>query len=230
MSNRDCLILLSGGIDSVVLAHSIVKNHKLKPRALYINLERQPSLHELASSRKTAFDLDIPLEVLNLSGLDKSLTGYIPMEYLLFDEADTGDPPTKPNPTPDVLRRVAFPVLMSTAAMYAHATEVCEIFLALTSEQVNFYPEIPLFLEQFSVALSTFAPNLPPLKFSLPWSDYTKAKVVEQGASMNVALQDTWSCFLGNSEHDGTCNACKARRKAFKEADINDMTKYLADP
>jgi 7-cyano-7-deazaguanine synthase len=230
MSSNDSLLLLSGGIDSVVLAHSLVKHHNLRPRALYINLERRPSLSELSFARKTAFNLDIPIEILDLSGLDKLLIGYVPMEYLLADEADTGDPPTKPNPTPDALRRVAFPALMSSAAMYAHATEVCDIFLALTKEQISFYPEIPLFLEQFSAALATLAPTLPPLKFVLPWSDYTKSDVIKQGMDLNVELRDTWSCFFGEPSHEGSCNACKARRKAFINAGIVDPTVYLSTP
>jgi len=43
---------------------------------------------------------------------------------------------------------------------------------------------------------------------------------------LGVPLAKTWSCYLNGPVHYGVCESCNNRKKAFKEAGIDDPTEY----
>lgn len=40
-------------------------------------------------------------------------------------------------------------------------------------------------------------------------------------------IENTWSCYENREAHCGECSGCIMRKEAFKEADIEDPTKYM---
>jgi 7-cyano-7-deazaguanine synthase len=63
------------------------------------------------------------------------------------------------------------------------------------------------------------------LTVSTPFSELTKAEVLERGR--DLALELTFSCVDPVDEiHCGRCNKCAERRKAFADAGISDRTPY----
>lgn len=55
-----------------------------------------------------------------------------------------------------------------------------------------------------------------------------KAEVAKKGFDLGAPLFDTWSCYMGEEIHCGTCPTCRARRDAFKSAGLLDTTPYAA--
>ena len=54
----------------------------------------------------------------------------------------------------------------------------------------------------------------------------TKAEVVKLGDEYDVPWDVTWSCYEGGEHHCGVCPTCRARRDAFKDAEVRDPTFY----
>ncbi|WP_333710856.1 7-cyano-7-deazaguanine synthase, partial [Malikia spinosa] len=63
----DALVLLSGGPDSTTLLHHVVKNEKLKPLALHLSTGLAPNQRELVSAKAVAKEIDVPLQVFDVS-------------------------------------------------------------------------------------------------------------------------------------------------------------------
>ena len=69
-----------------------------------------------------------------------------------------------------------------------------------------------------------------------PFINYNKTKIVEIGNKLGVPMGRTWTCYKGGKLHCGKCGACVERKEAFakarfkdskgKEHPVIDATKY----
>ena len=59
-----------------------------------------------------------------------------------------------------------------------------------------------------------------------PLIDMNKEDIIEKGNKINAPMELSYSCYTGGKEHCGTCESCKRRKRAFKKANIKDLTKY----
>ncbi|MDP2755931.1 MAG: 7-cyano-7-deazaguanine synthase [Nitrospirota bacterium] len=56
-----------------------------------------------------------------------------------------------------------------------------------------------------------------------------KKEMVRWAQEHSLPIEKTRSCYSNNIRHCGSCLTCRRRRKAFTDAGIADMTKYLVD-
>jgi 7-cyano-7-deazaguanine synthase len=214
----DGVVLLSGGLDSTVVAHRAAAQGQ-RLRALYLDLGTHPTLQELDSARRTAHRLGIPLDVVDVSGLLKAFIGYIPLGEVFSDELDIH------GETPYMF--VSFAIPMAIASYFAQAVECAELHVGAVGEQASGRKDLPGFFEAWPGTLSLLAdPSAPELVVRAPFLDGPKSAVVRAGEELGVDLQRTWSCHRGGDEHDGVCSGCRARRRAFSEAGVEDRTVY----
>ena len=63
-----------------------------------------------------------------------------------------------------------------------------------------------------------------------PLVEMSKADIVHKGLELGVPFEITHSCYdpVGNLAC-GRCDACRLRAKGFREADVPDPTRYVAD-
>ncbi|GAF86914.1 unnamed protein product, partial [marine sediment metagenome] len=55
----------------------------------------------------------------------------------------------------------------------------------------------------------------------------SKAKNLKNGfQAFGEKVYETWSCFLENEKQCGRCFGCVQRKEVFKQAGIEDKTKY----
>lgn len=64
------------------------------------------------------------------------------------------------------------------------------------------------------------------------WSPYHKG--LSKGDLLQIGLETlgnsifkTWSCYSSNEHHCGVCESCNNRKRAFRDAEMDDKTKYL---
>lgn len=69
-----------------------------------------------------------------------------------------------------------------------------------------------------------------PIEIRHPLIEMTKAEIVTLAHRLEVPLELTWSCYLGEEEACGRCDACQLRLKGFQEAGLPDPLTYAHYP
>jgi 7-cyano-7-deazaguanine synthase len=70
-----------------------------------------------------------------------------------------------------------------------------------------------------------------PIEIEAPYAALHKADVIRRGIELGVPLELTLSCMQPeNGMHCGRCSKCRERRDAFREAGVEDPTKYREKP
>jgi len=74
--------------------------------------------------------------------------------------------------------------------------------------------------------IGTWAGRKHPIRILTPLSKMDKRQIVRLALKLGVPLELTWSCYMGRERACGTCEACKIRLNAFKEAGVRDALEY----
>ena len=66
------------------------------------------------------------------------------------------------------------------------------------------------------------------MRIQTPLIDLTKAQIIQTGKSLGVDYSQTISCYQANLQGEacGKCDSCRLRQQGFKEAGVEDPTKY----
>ena len=174
--------------------------------------------------------LDIPLEIVDVSGIFDMVTGFVPIELLGRGELDKGQPGTKPSDiAPEDADYVSgFHSIVSLASYYAMLARIENIVVGIIKEQVEFNPSLTGFLSEFPGVVAKLNTKRP-FTLHAPFASMKKAEVIKLGISLGAPLERTWSCYAAGPLHCGTCTGCRARRLGFQEAYVADPTPYSTD-
>jgi 7-cyano-7-deazaguanine synthase len=216
---QNSLVLLSGGLDSAVLAAVEAQTRTIHPVYVAAGLAWEQGEQTIVArllSRPPLADRAAPLVRLEFSMRDV----YAPTHWAI-----TGNPPAYDTPDEDVYLHGRNVALLSKAAVYAATRNISRIVLAPLAG--NPFPDAtPEFLRALSAALSLGLDA--PILIVAPFSDLHKADVIRRGAELGVPFELTLSCMNpAGTEHCGLCSKCRERRDAFIEAGVPDPTTYI---
>lgn len=210
------VVLLSGGMDSaVLLAH--VEDPRLALSVDYGQRHRR----ELEAAAALAAYYEVEHLTLDLSGWGTLLTGSsltdstvpVPLGHYA---APTMAATVVPN-------RNA--VLLMAAAGIAAARNIDVVATAVHAGDHPVYPDCrPEFID--AAASAALAGTGGAVTIIAPFVHMTKTDVAARGATLDVPLELTWSCYQGGTVHCGRCGTCTERREAFRDAGLADPTEY----
>ena len=220
------VVLISGGMDSTVLLHHLVKDHGRTPiRAIGFDYG-QRHVRELECAKYQAGLVGVAeFRVIDLrffGGLVSAGTalveggGEVPdMDSLLASQL--AQPPTYvPN------RNM---MLLSIAAAYAEAQGIVDVYYgAQAHDEYGYWDCTPEFLKCINRVLALNRRE--PVSIHAPLIGKRKAELVTMGGRLGVDLANTWSCYRGGEMACGTCPTCAERLKAFAEAGVPDPQPY----
>jgi len=215
------LVMLSGGLDSAVLAAGEARTYVVHPVYVAGGLAweegEQRVIRELLS--RPPF-IGAPHPVQPLTRLEFSMRDVYPDSHW----AVTGHPPAYDTPDEDVYLHGRNIALLSKAAVYAATRKISRIVVAPLAG--NPFPDAT---PQFFAALnSAFSLGLAaPIEIAAPFAKLHKEDVVRIGAKLGVPFELTLSCMNPSGmTHCGLCSKCRERRDAFQAAGITDPTRY----
>lgn len=216
------LVLLSGGLDSAVLAAHEAQAATVQPVYVGVGLAWEPGERAMVERLLTA-----PVfagKVLPLVRVELSMRDVYPPAHW----AIRGVPPGYDSPDADVYLPGRNLVLLTRAALVAAHSGAHRI--ALGPLAGNPFPDArPEFFSAMATALSLGLDHA--IEIATPFLDWTKARVVRRGVELGVPLELTLSCINpvtthGMPQHCGQCSKCRERREAFAAAGVRDPAHY----
>jgi 7-cyano-7-deazaguanine synthase len=217
-SRPTSLVLLSGGLDSAVLAADEAQLRTVHPVYVAAGFAWEEAEQEIV--RRLLSEPPLAGRAEPLVRLEFTMRDLYPPTHW----AITGTPPAYDTPDEDVYLHGRNVSLISKAAVYAASRRLSRIALAPLAG--NPFPDATLeFLSSFGSALSLGLGA--PIEIVAPYSELPKEDVIRLGAALGVPFELTLSCMNpAGLEHCGLCSKCRERRDAFTAAGIPDPTTY----
>lgn len=219
------LVLLSGGLDSTVLAARIARaQHPETVHALSVHYGQRHT-RELAAAEAVSAHLGLAHTTLDLSDLGQHLTSS------LTPASNAGTIPTGPYTAPTMASTVVpgrNAILIALAAGIAAARGLNTVATAVHGADHPLYPDCrPEFITAAHHATHTGTGGQ--VGLIAPFTHMTKTDIVRLGVELNAPLHLSWSCYQDGAEHCGRCGTCIERAQAFHQAGATDPTVYT-DP
>ncbi len=217
--------VLSGGLDSTVATGYYSDKYKI--HAITFNYGQRSARMEIDSSKAICKKLGVEHTVIELPWLKKlgksALTSDAEIPELKADELDNKQI------CDETARKVWVPgrnvVFTAIATSFAEAEEAKIIIVGWDLEEAVTFPDNSKeFLDAFNKVLEIG--TLDGVQIKAPVINMNKDEIVKMGSKLNVPMNLSYSCYMGKEEHCGACESCMRRKRAFKEAKIEDETEY----
>jgi len=210
-------VLLSGGLDSAVLAAEEAASGEIHPVYVAVGLAWETAERAVVSSFLANAPLNghaRPLVSLSVNMRDV---------YAATHWAVEGRPPAYHTPDEDVYLPGRNVILLGKAAVYCAAAGIDRLVIGTLAH--NPFPDATAeFRTAMARALSLGLAH--PLQIDAPYASMSKAEVIRRGAALGVPFELTLSCMKPQGRHCGECSKCRERHDAFIDAGIPDPTVY----
>ncbi len=214
------LVICSGGLDSVSLAHIVAAEGELTRLVSFDYGQRH--LKELNYAAACAERLSVPHHRIDISGVGAVLTGSALTDAVAVPDGHYAEESMRITVVPNrnaIMLTIAFGLAASQGDQ-AVAT-------AVHGGDHFIYPDCrPAFTEAFDAMQRAALDGYAEVGLSTPFVHRTKADIVMEGAKVGTPFVETWSCYKGGDLHCGRCGTCVERREAFDLAGVADPTIY----
>jgi 7-cyano-7-deazaguanine synthase len=216
------LVLLSGGLDSAVLAAHEAQKARVLP--VYVSVGLAWEAAEVAMVEQLLHAPVFAGRTEPLARVEFTMRDVYPPTHW----AIRGVPPAYDTPDEDVYLTGRNLVLLTKAGVVAARHGAHRI--ALGPLAGNPFPDArPAFFKSMADAMSLGLDHA--LEIATPFLTWEKEDVIRRGVELQVPLELTLSCMNpvivnGMPQHCGLCSKCRERRDAFADAGVSDPSTY----
>lgn len=217
------LVICSGGLDSVSLAHKVAAEHELAGLISFDYGQRHKK--EVGFAACAADRLGVPFDLIDMSHIGQFLSGSALTDNLDVPDGHYAEETMKVTVVPN---RNA--IMLAIAFGVAAAKQADAVAAAVHGGDHFIYPDCrPGFIDAFQTMQDRALEGYASVKLYTPFVNIPKSAIVTEGTKYNTPFADTWSCYKGGEQQCGRCGTCVERREAFDLAGVKDPTVY-ADP
>lgn len=225
MTSGTCVAVVSGGLDSAVLAHHL----RADGWALHLVSFDYGQRHnvELEHATSMAAAMGVAHDVIDLRAVGALLSGSALTDDAV--EVPDGHYTAESMKTTVVANRNAIFAMVATGVAVAEGAGA--VGLGIHAGDHAIYPDCrPPFVAAAEHLAKVANEGFVAESFQLlaPFLAWSKADIVTRGAELDVPFAGTWSCYKGGAVHCGTCGTCVERIEAFELAGVADPTEYAA--
>lgn len=208
---KDCVIIMSGGMDSVTLLHDYKERIAV---AVTFDYHSRHAEHEIECARWQCEQLGIRHLVIEVDFMEQ----YFKSSLLKngFEEIPEG------HYAADNMKSTVVPfrngIMLSIAAGIAESEELEYVLMANHSGDHFIYPDCrPEFVEAMGQAICLGTTNN--VKLLAPYTSWSKRQIALRGQELGVDYSHTYSCYKGGDKHCGKCGTCVERKEALEGFD-----------
>ena len=214
---KDSIIVLSGGMDSVTLMHEYKEQIALAVTFDY-------------GSNHNKREIECAAYQCSLLGI-KHLV--IPLEFMAryFKSSllEGADAIPEGHYADDNMRSTVVPfrngIMLSVACGLAESYGLKHVMIANHSGDHAIYPDCRAgFVDAMSRAMQEGTYD--GVTIIAPYTNISKNDIASRGKNLGVDYAKTYSCYKGGEKHCGKCGTCVERKEAFAAAGIEDPTQY----
>ena len=222
-TNKPVVCVLSGGMDSTVLVHALVKKYgKENVKCIGFNYGQRHSI-ELEKAKITTSKLGLDFKI-----IDISFVGDIVKDVCSLSSKTTVDLPTDSESKDNVQANFVVPyrnlIFQSIALSYAESLRAETVYLGIQlDDDFGFWDCRQPYYDALNKL--TVLNDLYKITVETPLMHFSKADEIELGISLGVPFEDTWTCYHGPDKDGkpcGICHSCAGRLKAFKSLGLVD--------
>ena len=214
------IVICSGGLDSVSLAHRVAAEHELLCLLSFDYGQRH--VRELDCAAACARRLGVPHRIVDIRQIGAALSGSALTDDVMVPDGHYAEATMKITIVPN---RNA--IMLSIAFGMAAAEKAEAVATAVHGGDHFIYPDCrPGFIAAFQAMQDAALEGYADVRLYTPYLEGAKSAIVTDGARHGVPFAETWSCYKGGARHCGRCGTCVERREAFHLAGVADPTDY----
>lgn len=214
---KDSIIVLSGGMDSVTLLHQEKDRIAL---AVTFDYGSNHNAREIVYAAEQCGILGIEHLVIPLSFMGQYFRSSLLSGADEIPEGHYEDENMKSTVVP-----FRNGIMLAVACGLAESRDLKHVMLANHGGDHAIYPDCRSgFVNAMSKAMKEG--TYEGVDIIAPFTDITKGDIAKIGKNLGVDYSKTYSCYKGGEKHCGRCGTCVERREAMAEAGIDDPTVY----
>ena len=214
---KDCVLILSGGMDSTTLLYDYRDRIAL---AVSFDYGSNHNEKEIPFARYHAEKLGIEHITLPLAFMPQYFKSSLLEGSYAIPEGHYAA---------DNMKSTVVPfrngIMLAIAAGIAESRGLKFVMMANHGGDHTIYPDCrPEFVKAMSQATRTG--TFPGIEILAPYTNLTKSDIAMLGKTLGIDYTKTWSCYKGGEHHCGKCGTCVERKEALADAGIKDETIY----
>ena len=221
------VVLLSGGMDSCVVAAIARETHRLA--VLHASYGQRTESRERQSFNAIA----------DFYGVTERLAIHLGHFAQIGGSALTDDRLAVPEGEPGAsVSSDGIPItyvpfrnahFLSVAVSWAEVIGASAIFIGAVAEDSSGYPDCrPEYYRVFEELVRVGTRPETHIRIVTPVIGMKKSEIVRRGIELGAPLRLSWSCYQSEDAACGVCDSCRLRLRAFEEAGELDPIPYKA--
>ncbi len=222
MSKDKAIILVSGGMDSLVTAAIASNDYELA--FLHLNYGQRTEKRELKSFNDIADHFKVQQRlVVNIEYLEQIGGSSLTDKNINVSKADLNSTEIPSSYVP--FRNANF---LSIATSWAEVINAKKIFIGAVEEDSSGYPDCrEVFYDAFNKVIGLGTKPDTNIAIETPIIHLKKFEIIKKGASLDAPFNLSWSCYINEDKACGECDSCWLRLKGFQMAGLVDPIEYV---
>lgn len=214
---KDCILILSGGMDSTTMLYDYKDNIAL---AVSFHYGSNHNDKEIPFARYHCEKLGIKHITIPLAFMKQYFRSSLLEGSEAIPEGNYDDENMKSTVVP-----FRNGIMLAIVAGLAETYGLKHVMMANHGGDHTIYPDCrPAFVEAMSAAIA--AGTYEGITLKTPYTNITKGEIARKGKALGIDYTQTWSCYKGGEVHCGKCGTCRERKEALAAAGIEDLTPY----
>ena len=220
MKQKDSIIILSGGMDSVTLLYDQKEYIALAVTFDYgsNHNKREAELAAYHCKQLGIEHLIIPLDFMG--------------KYFKSSLLEGADAVPEGHYQDENMKSTVVPfrngIMLSIACGLAESRGLTKVLIANHAGDHAIYPDCrATFIDAMNQAMAYG--TYEHVNIYAPYTSLSKTDIAKVGKVLDIDYSKTYSCYKGGEKHCGKCGTCVERKEALRDAGIQDTTEYEED-